>query len=365
MQPADADTVADGSGLSGVRTGSGHRWTRAAWIESSAFDVFLLVLTPLTLLPLVIGFNYFPAVVVKVYFVLALAHYASSFVFYFWDENQAYQRGRWLAFFAGPALIVSAYLLLLSAGFLSVIFVVVVFWNTWHVARQNCGILSLYRSRAQVPDVDRRQKSAADNAIISVSIFLMLWNIDTNDDVVGLFAWVSPHLLVIVKTGVAAAALLFTAKLVVALIGRKAQLGVPEGLFIASSLAFFYPYLFAATSGQATTLMLLPHFVQYMALVWLLHRRKFGRAAAGVPVVVRRMSANIYLLVFVLFAVGAGFYVLNTIAYRVGHKEWANHFVLIIALTHFYIDGLNWSFRRAHVRQTMLPFLLPQQRQPG
>ena len=31
---------------------------------------------------------------------------------------------------------------------------------------------------------------------------------------------------------------------------------------------------------------------------------------------------------------------------------------VLIAFEHYYLDGLIWSFRRPHVRETMLPFLL-------
>jgi hypothetical protein len=130
------------------------------------------------------------------------------------------------------------------------------------------------------------------------------------------------------------------------------------------SLAFFYPYLFIRTSAYATSVMLLPHYVQYLALVWLLHRRKFGEASEGAPVVLRRVSANLAFLVPALFGVGFVVYLTKNFLDHRGFQEWFETFYLLVAFTHFYLDGLIWSFRRQHVRQTILPFLLPR-RQPA
>jgi len=121
---------------------------------------------------------------------------------------------------------------------------------------------------------------------------------------------------------------------------------------------FFYPYLFLRNSEVATIAMLLPHYVQYLALVWLLHRRKFDGAVAGAPVMLRRLSSNLWLLMPALFVVGFSFYLLRDVSIDRGYGSMFAALYLLVALEHFYLDGLIWSFRRPHVRQTILPFLL-------
>src|SRR5213076_3620972 len=79
--------------------------------------------------------------------ILAFAHYMSSYAFYFWNENREYHRSRWLAFFAGPVIIAATYVALIAFEVPYIIQFVLFFWNTFHVARQNCGILSIYRHR--------------------------------------------------------------------------------------------------------------------------------------------------------------------------------------------------------------------------
>jgi hypothetical protein len=104
--------------------------------------------------------------------------------------------------------------------------------------------------------------------------------------------------------------------------------------------------------------MLLPHYVQYIALVWLLHRRKFGGAVDGAPMVLRQLSSHLWLLIPALFVIGFSFYLLRDVSIGQGYGSVFAAIYLLVALEHFYLDGLIWSFRRPHVRQTILPFLL-------
>lgn len=344
--------------LSDSPAGFRSRIARAAWIESPAFDGFLLIFAPLTILPIVVCAFVYPYIAAAIALTLAFAHYASSFAFYLWDENRDYYRTRWLAFFAGPVFIAIIYALLIGFKVPNIIQFMVIAWNTWHVARQNCGILSIYRNRAGIRDPAQTQRTSANNAIVAVSVFMMLWNIDTFPEVVALFSLVSPDMTEVVKITAGIIATGFLCAFAIALVRRNEKIGLPEGLFLVTSLAFFYPYLFIRTSAFATSVMLLPHYLQYMALVWMLHRRKFGEADAGAPVALRRVSSNLWLLVPLLFVVGFAAYLMKGALDSRGYQDWFENIYLLIAFTHFYLDGLIWAFRRPHVRQTILPFLL-------
>ncbi len=345
-----------GVGSIGIRS----RIENAAWIHSPAFDFFFLICAPLVTLPILFGIYFrIPILAIGVALGLGFAHYASTISFYFWNENREYYRSRWLAFFGGPVLLFAAYCLLLGFNVPYIIQVVIFVWNTWHVSRQNCGILSIYRSRAGVQNVV--QKNASNNAIVAVSAFLAFWNIDTHQEVMGFFGWFSKDLSWIVKIGLGAVALYYMLQLGLALSRRQETVGLPEGLFLTASLGFFYPYLFIKDSGMATLAMLLPHYVQYLTLVWLLHRRKFGESGEtgdGVPSMLLQMSRKTVVLAAVLITFGFSVYYFREFLVSAGHEWWFESLYLIVALEHFYLDGLIWSFRRPHVRQTMLPFLL-------
>jgi hypothetical protein len=333
------------------------RLARGAWIQSAGFDTLLLIFAPLVTLPVMAGIYFqIPALAIGGFLTLAFAHYFSTVTFYFWEENRPYYRARWLAFFAGPLVLAVSVLSVLALGVPLIIPVILFFWNTWHVARQNCGVLAIYRNRAGISNVG--QKVAANRAIIAASAFLAVWNIDTHPDVAQLFGLVSDNLTRVVKIAAGVAAVVFAAQLGLALVRRREPIGLPEGLFLTASLIFFYPYLFLRNSEAATIAMLLPHYVQYLALVWLLHRRKFHGATAGAPMALRWLSSNLWVLVPVLFVVGFSFYLLQHVSTGYGYGKMFVALYLLVALEHFYLDGLIWSFRRPHIRQTVLPFLL-------
>ena len=195
-----------------------------------------------------------PVLAIGGFLTLAFAHYFSTLTFYFWDENRQYYRDRWLAFFVGPILLAAAALAILTLGVPLIIPVILFFWNTWHVARQNCGVLSIIRSRAGVND--QRQKIVANRAIIAVSTFLAVWNIDTHPEVAALFGLVSSDLAKVrqgrcwrCRRGLYRATRLHIA-------APAEPAGVPEGLFLVSSLLFFFSsHLFLHSSELATIAM--------------------------------------------------------------------------------------------------------------
>jgi hypothetical protein len=341
------------AGSVGIRA----RIDNAAWIHSPGFDFLLLIAAPLVTIPIFAGiYLRIPFLAIGCAFALAFSHYMSTMAFYFWKENREYHRSRWLAFFAGPLILAVIYGLLIGFEVPYVVQVVLLAWNTWHVSRQNCGILSIYRSRAGVQNPV--QKNTANNAILSVSCFLATWNIESHREVMGFFGWFSAELSWIIKIVFGAIAAIYMARLIVALVRRKEPLGLAEALFLIAGLGFFYPYLFIRDSNIATLAMLLPHYVQYLALVWLLHRRKFGTANDGAPVVLRQISSRLIILIPVLMAVGFPIYWIWGYMVSVGQEWWFGAVYVLIAFEHYYLDGLIWSFRRKHVRETMLPFLL-------
>jgi hypothetical protein len=333
------------------------RVNEAGWIHSPLFDFFLLIAAPLATLPIFVGiYLRIPILAIGGVLGLAFVHYASTLSFFFWKENQVYYRSRWLAFAVGPILLAVAYWMMVGFEVPYIMQVVLFVWNTWHVSRQNCGILSLYRSRAGVSD--QTQKNAANNAIIAVSFFLAFWNINTHEEMMGFFGWFSKDLAWVIKIPLGIVAAYYLGRLGVALYRRNSTVGLPEGLFLAASLGFFYPYLFIKDSGYATMAMLLPHYVQYLTLVWLLHRRKFGGASEGAPLPLLKMSGNLHILIPACVAFAAFVYLARNFTVSAGHEPYFEMTYLFVAFQHFYFDGLIWSFRQQHVRKTMLPFLV-------
>jgi hypothetical protein len=332
---------------------------RGAWIQSPGFDLGFFVLAPLVTLPVVIGMLMGVRRLALVGFLLAFAHYISTFTFFFWDENRARHRARWLAFFGGPVVIMAAFFLMVS--FRSPLLqLALLAWNTFHVARQSCGLLSLYRHRAGV--ADPVQKDLTNHAIILANAWFVLWNIETHKEVFPLLTGIGSFVPALLFGSFAVLAVLAVVRLGLGLRARMAA-GSPPGLIelgmIGTSLVLFHPYLWFPDSESATFAMLLPHYVQYLGLVWLLHRRKFPQPIGSLgQAALQRLSANVPLLVATLALAGLAFLGSKIVLARVGHIEVFEATYLLLAFVHFYLDGLFWAFKDPHVRRSMGPALL-------
>ncbi len=330
------------------------------WIESPSYDLAFFVLSPLLTLPIVFaslyGIRWLPALG----FLLAFAHYLSTLTFYFWDENRARHRERWLAFFGGPVIITAVFSLLAVYRVPLVIQFVVFFWNVVHVSRQSCGMLSIYRHRAGV--FDPYQKQVANAAILATNVWFCLWNIETHHEVFPILSFVAPGFPRLLWLGAGIVSVALLGRLVVSL--RERQRGanppaLPELAILFTGLALFHPFLWLPDSGGATFAMLLPHYVQYLGVVWLLNRRKFTTPGGSASQAwLQRLSTSTPLLVATLLLQTLGLLLTKKVLMSLGRGESFEAFYLLVALLHFYLDGLFWAFRDPHVRRSMGPYLM-------
>src|SRR6266446_9097045 len=130
-----------------LRVGIPRSLVQGTWIESFWFDSALFLFSPLVTLPLAVAPLLISPKLAILFFFLAFPHYVSTFSFFFWDENRERHAMRWMAFFAGPVVIALAYAALFYFQVPRIIQLVLFTWNIWHVGRQSCGIVSLYRHR--------------------------------------------------------------------------------------------------------------------------------------------------------------------------------------------------------------------------
>lgn len=332
---------------------------RAGWIQSAGFDLAFFVLVPLLTLPLVAGILMGARWLTLFGFLLAVAHYLSTFTFFLWDDNRAYHRARWLAFFGGPVVVAAAFFLLVSLRS-PLLQLALLAWNTYHVGRQSCGLLSLYRHRAGV--VDPLQKELANHAILITNAWFVLWNLETHNEVFPFLTGLGAGVPAILFGGCAALAVAALVRLGLGLRARAARgqpPALPEVAMIGMSLLLFHPYLWITDSESATFAMLLPHYVQYLALVWLLHRRKLRQPGGSRAQSLLRSVSMRGPLVAATLALGAlAFLASKVVLARVGHVEVFEAAYLLLAFVHFYLDGLIWAFKDPHVRSTLGPPLL-------
>lgn len=343
----------------GVLAGGREATVSRGWIQSPAFDLAMFILAPLSGLA-IIAASRFPGgyrLGIAAMFLIAIPHYMSSFTFYLGDDNLRYFSSRRMAFFVGPVLIFATVLLLRASGHHNPVLIAMFVWNVWHVSLQSAGILSIYRRLNGGPLTER---PVAHLAILSVSATMTFWHVDRFAPLYDGLAWIhplAPWALPALCLPVAIVSLVILAWRVT---HRERSISLAEGGFLVTSLLLFHPYLWVKDSNQATFAMLMGHFIQYLAIVWLLNRRKYAAATGSRRErVLSWISARPVPLFATLFLVGLTFYSADRFTSALGIGMV---YVIVwnaMSLVHFYIDGLVWAFRTPHVRESIGPYLMP------
>lgn len=325
------------------------------WLQSPAYDLGFFLLTPL------VGLAYLAAnaggaatLALVGATLIGIPHYLSTFTFLCWEENRAHHRARWLAFFAGPLILAALFFGAVQAGAFVGIQFVTYFWNAYHVSRQSSGFVSLYRHRAGVSDVEHRRW--AGGTVLWANASCAFFGLRHHGPVNGLLEQVHPELPRVLLAGASVLALGFVLGLVRSYARRRAEgrgPRLPEVGALVTGVALFHPYLWYADSERATLTLLLGHFVQYLGLVWLLQRRRQRQRADARPGWLARLSASTPLLIMVASLSGALFLSGRLLARQLEVESAFNALFILLTYTHFYLDGLLWSFRDPHVRRTL------------
>jgi hypothetical protein len=330
-----------------------ERLAVGGWIDSPAFDLGFFILSPLVgLAVLMVSPDDGQTTVLGLAAAALIGgpHYLATFSFYFFDDTADYQRQRWIAYFVGPLLIVLAVAAISLLQVPLIIAVVVYLWNAFHVSRQSCGILSIYRRRAGC--LDMRHRAITNAAILSANFAMALAHIDWYPALDRFFTVISPSLPGLISWTAILAAIASLAALSISMAQRfrnGAPFSLAELAFLATSLLLFHPYLWVHDSNLATLGMLLGHFIQYLGIVWLLNYRKLaGGTGSLAQRCLSRLWRDPWIFVPSLLTAGALFMIVQV-----------NFMAATIAvvLLHFYLDGLFWGFRHPEIRNAIAPYL--------
>ena len=336
------------------------------WIQSPTFDLATFILVPLSsllVLGAVRGAAYGMPLVVAATYMLAIPHYLASLTFFLGDDNLAYYRSRRAAFFVGPVVIVAAVAMFRLLGFHGVVQNTMFLWNIWHVSLQSAGILSIYRRLNGGPQEER---PLAHRAIFLLNATLALWYVDRFEPLAAWLHAIHPATSTVLRWVLLIVALIACAQFARAVASRPQAMALPEKAFLASSLVLFVPYLWVRDMNLATFGMLMGHFIQYLSIVWLLHRRKYAGAGGTTHQrLLGAISARPALLFATIVGSGLSFYAASKLSALFGI---AMAYVILwnsITLVHFYLDGLIWAFKKPFVRQSIGAYLTPAARVVG
>jgi hypothetical protein len=330
------------------------------WIESPVYDVGLFALSPLAGL-LIVLVDHFSKWghglgVLAVYFV-GIPHYLSTFTFYLGDQNREYYRLRWAAFFLGPLLIFAFVFGLRMLAVEGVVQSVIFTWNIYHVSLQSAGVLSLYR---RLNCGEQQEKRWAHLTILAVNATMAFWFLKNFSPLYGLLLRVHPWTPIVLRYVCLGTVLVAGSGYLIQLARRPRPVGAPERVFLVSSLLLFHPYLWVKDYALATIAVLMGHFIQYLGIIWLLNRRKYGQQTSGSVAQqwLIKLSSRPRLLLASLLLLGAFFLFIDRGSRIVG--MYLSYIIVwnSLVLIHFYVDGLVWAFRDSFVRKTVGPYLI-------
>jgi hypothetical protein len=336
--------------------------SRNVWVQSAAFDSCCFLLSPLAGLVLLLGDRWLPPrestlLILSAFYFIGIPHYLSTLTFYLGDDNLREYGTRPLAFFAGPLLILAAvtglwwglhWHPLIKAGLYT--------WNIYHVSKQSAGILNIYRLLNGGP---RTERAVALLAILSSTAAMALWPVHGHPSLVLLLAKVHPQLLFAMDRLCLVIATVSCALLAWRISRRATRISLPEFGFLLTSVSLGVPYILVDNLMLATLAMLMGHFIQYLALVWLLHRRKYSAMhGSSRQRLLGLISRRPLLLCACLVGCGALFW----LGARTSTSEAAKNLYACLLISanfvHFYLDGLIWAFRRSTVRDSIAPYLM-------
>jgi hypothetical protein len=322
------------------------------WIESPAFDLSFFILSPLVGLAFLAAY---PAggtmLAIAAATLIGGPHYLASFLFFFWDDTVAYHRNTWVVHFLMPAMIIVFVAAVSIFQIPAVIIMLIYFWNAYHVSKQSCGILSIYRGRAGI--FDRRQKTIANAAIISTSLCMALWHTEwypALHDILSIPSPSLPNILWQISAVAAGASLIALSVSLYQRYRNGTGPGAIELAFLLTSLTLFHPYLWVRDSNTATLGMLLGHFIQYLGIVWLVSSRKFvAETGSSAQRLLSRLWRDPRILLLSFLTAGGLFMLLQL--------QFAA-IAITLVLLHFYLDGVFWAFRKPEVRKALGPYLM-------
>lgn len=332
----------------------------SAWIASPRYDLPLLSLAPfLGIVVCGLAFSVDSITLSAVsLFALGMPHYLSTYTFFLGDENMAYYRTRKLAFFGGPILIGAFLTASLALHLFFFVALVVDVWNVYHVSRQSIGILGVYRHLGGGNNL--LEKLPANLALLGIGGGLYAVHVDNQPSAmhylsklsVNLAPYIGPLLLVIGGLSLAV--------LVRRMFMRKALPSWAEIVFLLGSLVLFTPYIILDSRSTASSAMLSGHYVQYMALLWLLNMRKYGSSSAGSTAqrALTWISSSWQRVLGFLLLLVACASVVDRVVHHVNAVALHTWLLNMVVLLHFYYDGLFWAFKRPEVRTSLGPYLV-------
>lgn len=343
---------------------------RPAWLINPFVDLSFFILAPLAIVPafrFLRGIIPFEALTLAILSVSATGHHLPGFIRAYTDKG-IFNRFRYRLFIV-PLLLI--FLAALAAYFkLSVLFLILIGWSTWHGAMQILGFLRIYDLKA---GFDSRITARLDFWMcLAWFVQVVLWSAPKKASLLGAFYAAGGPLL---PYGAARAFgwawLALTAAVTAAFLIQTAVNGFGRGywndrklLCMASSFGF-WAYCMIGVNNLILGLILweIFHDLQYNVFVWDYNRKRVDRGLSQSPLerfLFRGGIGKVALYALCILAYGSlgllcqdvlnGYQ--NGKTYGTALAQFGNIFAAS-AMIHFYLDGFIWKVRDGKVRQDL------------
>ena len=339
------------------------------WVIDKKFDLIFF------LCPISLGLLYFLSLMLApthallitaiVWVVFAQTHFGSTWFIFFDKRNREYYSKHPLIYYVGPVLIFFG---TLAFGYYNqtMLVILIAIVSLYHVAKQNTGILQLYRMRNN--EKEKIIRKVENFTIFAWTLFFGAFGALHIPYFVAAFGPLLPA-AVAAQWSFFGGAVAGTVWILVQYAKREHN-SFPKTVFLLTSILMYSPYLYASTvlvniyqMEIATLTSLIAHYMQYIGLVWLINVNKYsGESDYG------KQNHFMHVLSGSYWYIGGAIvlYAAAMAALRWGVSP--THPILFslvpnvvsgLMMIHFYIDSFIWKFRNPFVRETVLPFIKP------
>ncbi|HEY9785422.1 MAG TPA: hypothetical protein V6D17_08475 [Candidatus Obscuribacterales bacterium] len=326
---------------------------------------------PFMLLPNLIAFVLYLALVNNPFWMdnftrLVMIVYAGNVIhqgatwFHFFDKrNSDYYFGspyRNMQFAIIPPVIL---LLSLAAGYVypQLVMLVYMCWTVPHFVQQNVGILMLYHNHGQNEAIVSRNLEVRSQQVAGLFFsMLMIDRLSLHETAVGpLWTALIAAVFVILAVMVFAYFMQLFSQ-----VRKGAYINVPALLFWLASILFFVPFAYMGKQFLvAAVVPSLLHFIQYIALHYVLVKRKYADGDRKVDIPTANPMLFLVCLIGAVFLVQYGSYlVANLCVTDAKALSFLTCGFLGLGMVHYWIDGLIWKFRDPFIRNNTLPFIV-------
>ena len=339
------------------------------WVVSKPFDLIFFLTPTLLSAGFLCAMTLFPQSVffltVFLWLAFAQSHFGSTWAVYFDRVNRDYYRQHKFTFYVMPVLLFTGALVL---GYYqpAILFFLVPVASFYHVTKQSIGILQLYRIR-------NKEFSLLERKVETLILFA--WGLFFTGCGVTSIDLFNPYLKNFLPVVLAGLALLFTAAaagtaFILFHLYKRSENSIQKNIFLLVSILLYSPYLYTPGIINRTNLFeiatltsLIPHYMQYVGLVWLINRNKYkpGTKYAEGNGFLSSVSQDFKKIGLWIFGYGAVMTLLYWFPPAAGNKlpVFLRNIVLASLVIHFYIDAFIWRFRNPFIKETVLPFIRP------